>query len=331
MGLEIVYTGADYGFDIDEHLVCSIIKKHTNTKIIFFCPEEYQTWIDVRSFKSKFNRLCNKYNNTLEFWEGNFENDLGSRTYDKITIVTWPLQQLYWSLECVDWKSFPPVENIDRLFVSQNYTVSKHKCKFIDILAKHKLIEQGYVSWHDRNLIDYKHNFFYYDGKKRTFVNDVPQGNNFPEENFKSLFNVVCESIDNVKDISEKTYMCFLAKKPVVVLGHRGINLRLEQLGFKLLHEWFDYSFDNKYFFTRRVDAFVKQLHQYKHIDYNKAYIQMQDVIEHNYNRVFELANEKHIPYQLKNLISRHNVNGGLNYNKLTQEDYSYKIQEKDY
>ena len=85
-------------------------------------------------------------------------------------------------------------------------------------------------------------------------------------------------------------------KKPFIIVGSKGIHSKLEELGFKLHTELFDFSFDLEY---NRHDMIVDQVKRYIDIHPTKLKeIINFDIVEYNFNRyceVFDVESRKRV------------------------------------
>jgi len=138
----------------------------------------------------------------------------------------------------------------DHPFLCYMHKPKLHRNLLIDKLAEYDLISKGIVTyWHDVwSTLDEKTTFNYYDGKPITRDNGYENGFtswNFDLEFMTSFMHCVTESdCGEYTGITEKTATPIFAKRPFLVLGSVGFHSELENLGFKLYTELFDYSFD---------------------------------------------------------------------------------------
>lgn len=124
-----------------------------------------------------------------------------------------------------------------------------------------------------------------------------------------TLFQIVNET--HVKDwhgtsmfFSEKTFRPIAHMQPFVIFGQRGCNRFLEQKGFKLFHESFDYAFDDIY-------------------DTKKRYLAIIDTCEDLINRLKKMSKQEQIAWRFnQEIILKHN------FDLLMNIDY-YKLDFK--
>lgn len=173
-----------------------------------------------------------------------------------------------------------------------------HKCFFIDTLCKYDLIENNLVSWHKFNFGNF--NFKHFNNEPIT-LDDISSGVeiiNYPLYYHQAFMDFVCESFSEILDISEKTYKAIAAKKPFLSLGYKGLYKKLQDLGFVLYDEIFDYEFDEYYSYEKRVRSAVQQVKNLQGQDFKELKQSIQPKLEHNYQNLVKLGND--IPEEVK-------------------------------
>ena len=115
---------------------------------------------------------------------------------------------------------------------------------------------------------------------------------------YKDIFcEIVCETYFSGRTffISEKTYRCILNKRPFIVQGPKWFLKNLRKLGFRTFDRWWDEGYDEDH-----SDGRYNTLKQ--HIDWigsqskqtiQNWYEEMQPTLEHNYNTLCKLTNNK--------------------------------------
>ena len=78
--------------------------------------------------------------------------------------------------------------------------------------------------------------------------------------------------------ISEKTVMPLLYKKPFIALAKVGHHAFLQQYGFKLYDELFDYSFDLIEDLQERINAIVNMTEKICHMSYDEM-LEMKELL----------------------------------------------------
>jgi len=304
--IDVILYNKDYNNIIDLPFVAKTILNNKNSNIIFWAPDEIDTWQRVKAYKDKINKLCASADSTIEFWEGNL---LPYKTYkqDRITVINWQNFCVHYTLGKYKIKNeHNKTQQMQNLFVSLNRSSVLHKCVFIDLLAKHNCIDNNLVTWHDINNNNY--NFKYFDNQK-LILDDISSGVeivNYPDYYCNAFLDLVCESFDNFPDISEKTYKAIAAKKPFITIGYKGLYAELQNLGFKLYNELFDYEFDNLVSFQDRAEHVIKQVKNLQNQNLNTLKKQIEQKLEYNYNVLLNLA--KTADKQIINFANKHTV-----------------------
>lgn len=181
-------------------------------------------------------------------------HDVSDSRYQRIHLISYPFYCM------VNWfNSYRPKYHIPAEFsyhiTSLNNKPHMHRCHQIDLLAKYNLIDSNAISWNcyhyseERRapelLNDYQ--WKYWSPKLITFDEMISLGNwgsDLPEQYHKSFIHLVTESTVNSLIISEKMVMAITCLKPFIVSSIAGYHAKLQDLGFELYDELFDYSFD---------------------------------------------------------------------------------------
>jgi hypothetical protein len=303
--MNVIYYQVDYNCILSMQFVADALIKNSGKNVIFWAPDEVDTWQRVKQHKNKINDLCKKTNTTAEFWEGNHTQE-ESFVYDRIKVVNWPNFCIALTLGKYEIsKELKKTETFDHLFVSLNRSALPHKCFFIDTLCEHDLIKNNLVTWHKLTFIgfDFKH----FDNKQ-IILDDISSGVeiiNYPPYYHRAFMDLVCESFSEIPDISEKTYKAIAAKKPFLSLGYKGLYKKLQDLGFVLYDEIFDYEFDEFYSYEDRVRFAVQQIKNLQGQDLKELKKSIQPKLEHNYKNLINLG--KQVPVEAK-LFGENNV-----------------------
>jgi hypothetical protein len=100
----------------------------------------------------------------------------------------------------------------------------------------------------------------------------------------------------------------FLYKTTIIAYGSKGINKEVVKYGFKLFDNIIDYSFDDIDDPIERFDGMLVELKKLKDLDYTELYNQMEDILNYNKNKCFELMeNDEFIPNELIKLYENRN------------------------
>jgi len=246
-----------------------------------------------------------------------------------LILKSWDTWFLYESINSLfNLNEIYTPNKIEKCFTSLNHRPRLQRCKFIDEMAKHQLVKNNHVSWHNNSS---NYHFKYFDGKKR-IIDEIDKRGELPFETFNppktafnnSLWSVVCEYMyeenDNyIRSITEKTYLPIAHKRPFLSLGFKGIYKDLQKLGFVLYDELIDYSFDEIENFDLRLEKFMLEVKNISELNYQRTYDLLKPKIYKNHrnmikifkNRIMSINGTKVSDFNLlcmKNLLKRKNV-----------------------
>jgi hypothetical protein len=111
----------------------------------------------------------------------------------------------------------------------------------------------------------------------------------------KTFISLVSETNVNSNNLffSEKTYKPIVAKQPFIIYGNPNSLEYLKNLGFKTFDKWIDERYDSEVDFEKRLDMIIKLSEDISNMDLTDLYRireEMFSVLEHNYNKFFELT-----------------------------------------
>lgn len=217
-------------------------------------------------------------------------------------------------------------------YISLNHRGHKHRVLLIDLLAKNDLFKYGVVTLHeDCPLYQWK----YYEYKPR-ILNDVFATNKDqyypPDEYYEAFAQLVSESPDKGIILSEKTAIPLILGKPFLIANANGYHKFLQEKGFKLYDEIFDYSFDEIEDETLRYEMLLENFKKLSKIPLNELNFvkdKIKDKIIYNKKLAKEIVyDEKLYPdiareaiqhyYETGNIIDLHliQVHDGLQYQR---------------
>ena len=116
-----------------------------------------------------------------------------------------------------------------------------------------------------------------------------------------TLFQIVNEThVKNWQDTSlfysEKTFRSMAHMQPFLIFGQPGCNRKLEQLGFRLFREDFDYSFDNIQDTKKRylaiidtIKQVVNKLQKMNRDEQIEWRFSREDILKHNFDLVMDI------------------------------------------
>ena len=211
-----------------------------------------------------------------------FLTEISQRSRDiyykqKVPLLKWNFISL-----CSAPKSFR-YDILDRFynhqyFVYSNYPYSKVNETDYKVHPNSKLIEykgaNGFNNHHYRTLTEIETDH-------RGYQELVPM------EYLQSNIDLVLEADIDTLFITEKTWKPIVFKKPFIIYGGKGIHSKLEELGFKLHIELFDYSFDNE---DNRLDLICEQVNKYIDMHPNKLRDIIDfDLVDYNYEKSMDI------------------------------------------
>jgi hypothetical protein len=111
----------------------------------------------------------------------------------------------------------------------------------------------------------------------------------------KTFISLVSETNVNSDNLffSEKTYKPIIAKQPFIIYGNPNSLKYLKSVGFKTFDKWIDESYDGEIIFENRLDKILKLCEEISNMSVSDSYRirnEMESILEHNYNKFFELT-----------------------------------------
>ena len=202
-------------------------------------------------------------------------NDVIQKNYQHNLDVT--------GLDIADSRTGLDASNFKHTYIYMTLYPKYHRCLVMDLLAKNNLIERGAISWreYDRTLdrstikpgvLDSQHDInaspfpWKWWQPKRLFLDQTFDDPGpivwdwLPKEYSQSFMSIVGESLDSWPGASEKTAVPLMFNKPFLIAGGSHSHRHLEDMGFKLYDEIFDYSFDKIPNLNKRIESLVEQV-----------------------------------------------------------------------
>lgn len=210
-------------------------------------------------------------------------------------------------------KHYPEV-NVTRAFTCVNGKPHPHRCYFMDLLAKHDLIDSNIVSWVSPTYMDHDWKYAWQYWNEQYLVheqfNDIDGTPHYPDtdpaEYYHSLVDIITETSSTVVFWTEKTVKPLALQRPFVIVGAQYANLWLKDLGFELFEEFIDYEFDYLTNYADRANHIVAQLCKLnQRSDYDQIRRSLAAKLKHNQQRLLEIAlDPTQIP--LREILSKH-------------------------
>lgn len=284
-------------------------------RIIIFCQNEWEWYNHEPEHWQLLQDYCKKNNKTIHVVTGAAEKDFPVHL-DNIEVSYWPTAWFGRTYVNAIRKNgnnlfIDPDSDVQYThhYLNFNHRPKSHRFKIIDQLAKHDILKNGMVSIHLQEVYSgHMHNrwvtnkwkYFKYKPMEidiGDFKKDA-HGQMFAVTNAHrtSFCQLVSETTDRAYFISEKTIMPLCAGKPFLVASRQGFHKLLQDLGFELYDEIFDYSFDAVADEDKRYELLVDNIKRLCDIpleDLPALVKKIQHKIRHNKERVKELVYER--------------------------------------
>lgn len=206
----------------------------------------------------------------------------------------------------------------DKVFICYNHLTSNlrsYRLHLVSNLIKQDLVKYGLVSlslsdefgsWQD-TVADSDNPL---DHRAKALVNDVlstvvkplvidtssPHGSLSASLNFddavSALFHIVTETVyfEPKLHLTEKIFKPIVAKRPFILVGAPGNLAYLKSYGFKTFDSWIDESYDHEENHYVRIEKITAEISRLCAIDpelLKQMYIEMQEVLEYNFNHFY--------------------------------------------
>ena len=292
------------------------IQNNSETNIRVLGAEEYAImgWDDPENEKilRQIKQEISNSTNTIEFVCGGFPTSNSFHPGPNVTYWTtfWPTKTYY------ELNKFGHIANNNKFtkaYVNLNNKPWYFRCEMLDALSQRNLISKGAISWNETNN-DY--DFKYWKQQRLVidpeYANTTEQYGSFPPPFLESFMSLVSESTMDTIFPTEKTYTPIYFKKPFLVWSVPNFHKALQDLGFELYDEIFDYSFDSISNNKKRLNELLDQVETVVDKDYQKLYNLVAEKAERNYNIL------KNIRFDIRKVPSSILQHGG--YEQLIKE-----------
>jgi|TARA_B110000908_G_C10173154_1_gene411930 hypothetical protein len=200
------------------------------------------------------------------------------------------------TLKCTE--TYTNNDDKELLFSSHNGRSRLHRCWMIDMLAKHKLLEIGNISWNELDSTNYRFRYWNEHIIKVEDKYNIETYNQFtiPDKKYMlSTFDLVTETSPDVIFYTEKTFKPMIRGKAFILFGAPGINTKLKEYGYRLFENVIDYSFDSIVNPIKRAEAIAVELKRLSTRTPNELHLDCVQDIEHNKWWVECRADKDHI------------------------------------
>jgi len=231
----------------------------------------YTKWCKIVGVEKKFNVLCFPFTVRLDS-----VNYISLENINNLNNV----QKKKNFIQLISYPSASRILTVDRYYKHRKYDYSLVPQFHCEWKKSEKLIyPNGFdIKKNGRTLIEIKLSDMWIndvDGGKdlkdsETLIVNGKKLNKYifnaflPKESFESCCDVVLETyLDGPTYVTEKTWKQFLFQKPFIMVGAKGINHYLQDLGFELYDEIFDYGYDLEDDKLTRLKGFWSQIERY--------------------------------------------------------------------
>ena len=316
-------------------IIIEDIKKFNPETVFFWSAGEHEMPcnIDYVQYK-KLEKTLIDFNVQFYIMFGSCYNEKNKLKYpyQNFQFIYWPTFYLHVSnyglrANYGDINDIKIENKFEHLYQCFNNNPHNHRCFFMDELNRHDLIKDGLVSWNTLSTEEgyAKYNFKFW---KEDYIeiDDYKKNNRNEFSNqllhLKSFINIASESTESSLFITEKTFRPLLTEQCVICLASTNQNNVLQDFGFKLYDELFDYSFDGEKELHLRIGGLINILYDLKDIDMNELYNKVKDKVIFNKNRALEIIeNDPYIPIEFINFYNQNidAFNNAMKNDKLPQ------------
>lgn len=205
-------------------------------------------------------------------------------------------------------------------FICLNKARKSHRALMLDMLSKHDILYKGAVTWRSIPKCKEEYAYITYYGfqywiEEPLFLDQTSSDKLFqqeilPAEYANSFMQIVTESQDHTFFASEKTWIPLFFNKPFLVAGCSDFHKKLNDMGFELYDEIFDYSFDNVTSIKKRYDMIAYEVSKFvdKPAEELEAlYAKVFEKCVRNKKRAIEMScNTKSFPQIWTDLVDQH-------------------------
>jgi hypothetical protein len=245
-----------------------------------------------------------------------------------------------------DYQYVPKIENqLTKVFISYNRIVTKsrsYRLYFVSKLIEKNLLDYGHVSLilHDHGSGTWQNeltdpNTLLSDSAKKLIKSQIitlkdsltidqinPPGHASADTGYSelmmhksALWHVVTETVfyyDKLH-LTEKIFKPITAKRPFILMGAVGNLAYLKSYGFKTFDRWIDESYDYETDPDLRIEMIVTELEKLCQLtadELNLMYVEMQEILEFNFNHFygdFKKIIVEEMLVNFKNCVVEHN------------------------
>jgi hypothetical protein len=297
------------------------IKEHNSSHLIIVHGMEWQPYPGVKLLGEMCASNGIKTTCILGGSGSNFIESI-AESHPEVNVLYWPTFWMYWGTTCLK-NAGGLIEQKSRSkdpakipYLSMSGQPHLHRCHIIDHLHRTNLHLKGAINWLRpnnsiaNNLPD-GFSFRWFQEKEIRLSDGwtIGSGSSFtlPKEFDESSIILISESQWKTIFLTEKTTQALLRRKPFLCVGGKGQNHYLEEMGFKLMRDHIDYSFDLEDDVETRVIGALSQLEKWiSHPNWYFLEKDLNDLLIHNHKRVYEVLEQQiHFPQIVKDMLDR--------------------------
>lgn len=192
------------------------------------------------------------------------------------------------------------------LLLSLNRRPHYHRCIMMDYLAKYKISESISYTWSTDEPIIGNYKFKWWTPSINMFSMDSDVYNCKDVLHGNPAFHLVTESQVDKISFSEKVFKPLLSGIPFLVFGAHGFHKKLQEYGFELYDEIFNYSFDLIFDDNNRAMGIAQNFSKLKNKNYQEIVHSIYNKVERNRNHALDIFyNKKFIPNELNEIFTK--------------------------
>ena len=292
------------------------IRKNYYDKLIIFAQNEWQYW-GIHAWDEILEEVA-KQNKKLHVVVGAHKIFIDEPVTDFLTVDYWGTYHITKTFSQLYPKGLDYYtrniyhDDYQFHYVTMNDRPHSWRCQIVDLLAKNDILKNGAVSWHHPKVL---YNWRYF--TPSVLKLDEYEGRNWsllPDQYFNSFTQLISESTPSAIIPSEKTQMALIAGKPFLVASAPHFHSYLQELGFELFPELFDYSFDSVLLQTKRFEMLVDNFKRISTYSFHECKLLKEKIrgkLIHNHNRVREIAMDYNFyPEIAREIIDVHKTTG---------------------
>lgn len=208
-------------------------------------------------------------------------------------------------------------------FISMNKAPKMHRAIMMDMLAKYDIVDKGVVIWREW-CEAYQFKYWKQEIKLRDQREKFVYQEVLPVEYATSFSQLVPETDEIIFGMSEKASMPLFFNKPFLVAGCVNYHKIVQDMGFKLYDELFDYSFDTEPDIVKRYDMIAQNFINYTdktNGELKAIYNSVFEKCQYNKRRAMQIATDSTLIPEIWHELAEHQA-------KNNKDDYPVPINK---